>query len=153
MTTTWRCDRCGAANPDRYRTCGACGRARGWTHHGQVLVEYAIVATITLPLLLVTFQLALLMAYHVAQQQANGTLAAVAASDGRGAAFDAALVSESARIGCDGPVAVVETPVPELVTVGLRCTWRAPIYRDASWPVSTTASAPLTPTPTPEAIP
>ena len=132
MASTWGCDRCGAANPAHYRTCAACGRGRGPVNIGQVLVEYAIVTTITLPLLLVTFQLALLLSYHLSQQQATGTLAAVAAVDGPGAAFEAALVSEAARIGCDAPVAVVETPVPELVTVGLRCTWHAPVWRDAS---------------------
>jgi len=121
--------------------------------HGQAIVEMALVMAVFLPLMLAASQIALLLAYRLAQQQANGSLAAVAAYNGPGASFDAAVASESTRIDCESPQAVLSTPAPALLVVELACTWRAPLYLDATWPVTTSASAPLYPSPAPSASP
>lgn len=120
---------------------------------GQAIVEMALVLAVFLPLMLAASQVALLLAYRLAQQQANGTLAGVAAQNGPGASFDAALASESTRLDCESPRAVLSTPQPVVVVVVLACTWRAPVYADAAWPVTTSASAVLYASPAPSASP
>ncbi len=123
-------------------------------HHGQALVESAILLSIFLPLMLVASQVALLLAFHIAQVNATATIAAVAAQDGPGAAFDAAVASEAARIGCRAPALAVATPDPAgVVVVGLTCRWDAPLVSGLSWPVSTTASAVAAPSPSPSPSP
>jgi len=128
-------------------------RKRRRRDRGQALVEFALLTAVFLPLALAATQVVMLLTYRITQVQATGTLASVAAVDGPGAAFADALASEAARIDCEAPAAVVSTPEPMVVVVDLRCTWRAPVYADASWPVSTSASAFLEPSPTPSPDP
>ena len=111
-------------------------------------MEFALVTAIALPLVLLALQVAMLVTFRLSQVNANATLAAVASQDGPGAAFDAAIASEAARIGCEAPRATVESQ-DGIVVVELDCTWHAPSFPDASWPVSTSASAVAQPEPSP----
>lgn len=120
---------------------------------GVVIVEFAIVTALMLPVALMAGEAAFLLAYHYSQLNATVTLATVAAQDGPGAAFDAALASEAARIGCAPPAASVDDSGP-VVVVALTCPY-SPRITSNVWsglPVTTSASAPA-PSPSPTATP
>jgi hypothetical protein len=128
------------------------GPLRRRTDHGQAAAEFALVSAIMLPLMLAATQVALLLAYNLAQTNATATLAGAYAAMGPGPAFDAVVQSEATRLDCEEPTVQATEPEPGVVVVALHCRWYAPLYRDASWPVATQASAYL-PGPTPEPAP
>ena len=118
-------------------------------HRGQSLVEFALILPVALFLALGFTEVAMLTTYRLEQVNATVTLAAEAAQDGPGAAFDAAVAAEAARIGCAAPVVVLTTA--PVVVVAVTCTY-VPRITSNLWdglPVTTSASALAAPSPAP----